>query len=265
MTGMPEPEGPWEQISRLLGQSEVVRRLEGLRRKLLWLALIFVVASGAAFAFTPAVLIDMQHKHEGLALVMLAPGEGFMVRVKLALALGSVAIIPSVMILLWAGATRGWPRRRRWAAGMLIPAALGLFGLGAYFAYDWVIPAALRFLIGFARQQLDPLISVASFVSFVIAVVLPFGVLFELPLVVFFLARIGLVTHRTLADRRRYAIVGIFVLAAAITPGPDVFSQLLLAIPLVVLYELSIWVAWLAAPRPLRATAAPPAAPEKSL
>ena len=252
-------EAAWARVEAYLRRSEVVRRLESVRRYLGVALLVFVAGTMGAFSLTPAVLQDMQRRMpEADQLIMLAPAEGFMVRVKVALALGTATAVPLVMLGVWAAATRGRPWRRRLATFFLIPVSLGLFGLGAWFAYGWIVPAALRFLLGFAADRLQPMISVNSYVNFVLSVVVPFGLVFQLPLLVFFLARVGVLSHRTLAERRRYAVVGIAALAAALTPGPDVFSQLLMALPLVVLYEISIWVAWLAAP-PVGRRAARPA------
>lgn len=245
--GRGDSEGGWASLAEALRRSELVRRVESVRRYLLAALLVFVAATMGGFSVAPAVLVDMQRRMpRGDRLVMLAPAEGFMVRVKVALALGAATAIPLVMLGVWAAVTRGRPWRRRLVTFLFIPASLGLFAVGAAFAYGWVVPSALRFLLGFAADRLQPMISVNSFANFVLAVVVPFGLVFQLPLLVFFLARLGLVRHRTLAERRGYAIVGIAALAAALTPGPDVFSQLLMAVPLVVLYEVSIWVAWLA-------------------
>ncbi|MBE3599248.1 MAG: twin-arginine translocase subunit TatC [Limnochordaceae bacterium] len=245
----PEP-SPWEQLTEMLARSPWVRRFESVRRYLAAGLLLFAVGSAAAFAVAPAVVADMERKQPEFArLVMLAPAEGFMVRIKVALALGAAIAIPAVMFGVWAVVTRGWPWGKRLSRFLFIPASLGLFFGGAYFAYGWVVPPALRFLLGFARDRLQPMISINSYTNFILTMVVPFGLVFQLPLLVFFLARLGVVSHRGLAQRRSYAIVGIAALAAALTPGPDVFSQLLMAVPLVVLYEVSIWIAWLAAPR----------------
>ena len=250
---MPEEpwESQWEQLARLLQRSPLVQRLEAVRRYLAAALAVFVVAAGAAFSLSAAVLQDMQRRMpRAQELIMLAPAEGFLVRVKIALALGAATAVPLVMLGAWAAATRGRSRRQRFVTFLAIPASLGLFTVGAGFAYGWVVPAALRFLLGFAADRLRAMISVNSYVNFILSVVVPFGLVFQLPLLVFFLARLGVLHHRTLAQRRGYAVVGIAALAAALTPGPDVFSQLLMAVPLVLLYEVSIWVAWVAAPRP---------------
>lgn len=253
---------PWEQIGRYLERSELVRRLEGFRRYLWTALLVFTAGSFGAYSLAPLVLEDMRRRQPSVSqLVMLAPAEGFLVRVKVALALGAALAIPLLMLGVWAVVTRGRRWTRRLVTFLFIPVSLGLFAVGAYFAYAWVVPAALRFLLGFAQDRLDPMISVNSYVNFVLTVVVPFGLVFQLPLLVFFLARVGIINHRLLSQRRGFAIVGIAALAAALTPGPDVFSQLLLAVPLIVLYEVSIWVAWLAAPRGVRQAAGAAARP----
>jgi sec-independent protein translocase protein TatC len=114
------------------------------------------------------------------------------------------------------------------------------FLLGAAFCFYVVLPLGIRFLLEFGTDELRPLISVGRYVSFVGWMVLAFGALFELPVVTFVLGRMGLVSARTLRRGRRYAIVGILIVAALVTPSPDVFSQLLLAVPLYLLYEISV-------------------------
>lgn len=241
---------PFEEFARLLSESGAIRRLQAVRRYIWSILVLFAAASGAGFVLSPAVLEDMRRRQMVVGeLVMLSPTEGFMVRVKLALVLGAAVTLPAVMLAVWWTVTRSWPRWRRFKAFLLVPVAAALFGGGAAFVYVVLVPAALRFLLSFASGPLEPLLSVDSFVQFVVTAVIAGGVVFQLPVFVFFLARMGIIDHRSLASRRPYALVGSAALAAVLTP-PDVFSQILLAIPLALLYEVSIWVAWLAAPRP---------------
>jgi len=122
---------------------------------------------------------------------------------------------------------------------------------GAIFALVAIIPIGVRFLLSYqVPGVLEPFISVGAYVSFLTAFMLAFGAVFELPIVLIFLAKLGLVTSAQLAAGRRYAIVAIVALAAVLTPGGDVFSQLLMAVPTYLLYEASIWIARLVAPSP---------------
>src|SRR5207244_10046038 len=136
-------------------------------------------------------------------------------------------------------------------------AASFFFVLGASFCYWLVFPVGFRFFLAeYESIRVSPEIRISEYLNFTSRMLLAFGVTFELPVVTFFLARLGVVTHRTLLSMGRYAIVVIFIVAAVLTPGPDVASQLLMAAPLLVLYGLSIGVAWAAG----RARSAAPAA-----
>jgi sec-independent protein translocase protein TatC len=129
-------------------------------------------------------------------------------------------------------------------------AASFFFVLGASFCYTLVFPVGFRFFLAeYASIGVEPQLRVSEYLSFSARMLLAFGLTFELPVVTFFLARIGLVTHRTLIGAGRYAIVTIFIVAAVLTPGPDVASQLLMAGPLLALYAISILVAYLVARR----------------
>ncbi len=120
--------------------------------------------------------------------------------------------------------------------------------VGASFCYWLVFPVGFRFFLAeYESISVAPQIRISEYLNFASRMLLAFGVTFELPVVTFFLARVGLVTHRTLLGTWRYATVVIFIVAAVLTPGPDVASQLLMATPLLVLYWLSIGVAWLVA------------------
>jgi sec-independent protein translocase protein TatC len=114
------------------------------------------------------------------------------------------------------------------------------FLLGASFAQFVVIPFAMRFLVSFPGPDLAPMISIGSYVDFVLKFTLAFGAVFELPVIITLASRMGLITPQFLAKNRKYAILVNFIIAAVLTPTPDVFNQTLMAGPLIVLYELGI-------------------------
>jgi sec-independent protein translocase protein TatC len=125
------------------------------------------------------------------------------------------------------------------------------FVSGAYFCYRLVFPTAFGFFLSeYESVEIAPLLKISEYLSFASRMLLAFGVVFELPVITFFLARVGLVTHKTMIGFWRYAIIAIFVIAGVLTPGPDVASQLLMAAPLIVLYIVSIGVAWMFAKPP---------------
>ena len=110
------------------------------------------------------------------------------------------------------------------------------------FCFFFVLPMGIKFLLGFGTEKLFPMIKIGSYISFVAYMTLAFGLVFELPVVSYFLGKVGIVTPQILTKGRRYAVVGILILAAVLTPSPDVFSQMMLAGPLYFLYEVSILV-----------------------
>ncbi len=140
-----------------------------------------------------------------------------------------------------------FPHERKYVY-ILFPVTLLLFCGGIVFAYFGILPLVLKFFIYIAGSNLDTMFKVDQYVSFVTAFTIPFGLVFELPVIVFFLAKMGVVTSQTLSRNRKYAILIIFILAAALTPGPDPISQMMMGIPVYILYEISVLVARLARP-----------------
>jgi len=169
-----------------------------------------------------------------------SPTEAFSIRIKLSLILGLIASIPLVLYQIWKFVVPGLTKKEvKYVFPVVFFSSLFFLG-GASFCYFLVLPLGIKFLLGFQTERLLPLIKIGDYVSFVAWMVLAFGLVFQLPILTFFLGKIGLVSSLTLRKGRKYAFLGILILAAVLTPSPDVFSQLLLAIPLYVLYEVSI-------------------------
>lgn len=209
----------------------------------------YVLAAGAAYFITPAVMKYLISGQTGLTgLVFLSPAEAFFSRLKLALALGLLVGLPFMLYQVWALFVPAMSKRQRFLTLLLLPAAYLLFIGGCVFAMFGVLPLALRFFLSFGGEGLQQEISVANYVTFLIGFVLPFGVIFELPVVIVVLARLGILQARMLSKNRKYAILIIAVVSAVLTPA-DVFSQIMMAVPLLVLFELSVILARLVAPR----------------
>jgi sec-independent protein translocase protein TatC len=227
----------------------IIEHLEELRARLLISVVAFAAGTGLSLLFVERVL-EVLLRPVGRA-VFLAPTEAFFVRLKVAALSGAFLSLPVILYQLWRFVSVGLTStERRYALG-LVPAALGLFVIGANFAFWVILPLGVRFLLSYQTPSLVPMISVGAYTSFATAFVLAFGVLFELPVVILFLTRLGVVTPKTLAAGRRYALLAIVAGSAALTPGGDVASQLLMALPTYLLYEVSIWVARIFAPRPV--------------
>ena len=191
----------------------------------------------------------------GGRLVFTSPAEPFLLTLKVAFGLGCVLASPVVIYQIWAFlAPALYERERR----LIVPAlsvGVVLFLAGAAACYEWLFPAALKVLLGFSREDLAPMITIDRYFGMAVPFIVACGVVAELPLVMTILASLGLVTPQFLARQRRYAFVISAFLAALLTP-PDAVSMMLMLIPLALLYEVSIWCAWVASRRRARREAA---------
>lgn len=212
--------------------------LEELRRRLIKAVGAVLLLSIVSYIFSDWLIGAMTRYID--AVYFMGPTEAFAVKIKVSLFAGLVLAVPVVLYQLWQFIVPGlYAHEVRLVVPVVFFSSLFFVG-GASFCYFLVLPAGLQFLLGFGTEKMQPLISVGQYISFVGWMTMAFGVVFQLPIVFFFLGRLGIVSSATLRRGRRYAVVGILIVAAAVTPSPDVFSQLLLAGPLYLLYEASV-------------------------
>ena len=232
-------------------QAPLLDHLIELRRRLLYCALAIAVCFGIGFYFAKEIFAI-------LAQPLVAAGqdrviftkvfEAFFVQIKVAFFAAMMMSFPVIANQLWQFVAPGLYRNEK---GALLPFLLAtpiLFGTGASLAYFVAIPVALTFLLSFQGDlggglQQEAMPAIGEYLSFVMQFLFAFGISFLLPVLLMLMERAGLVTRKQLVGARRYAIVGAFGIAAVLTP-PDVGSQLLLAIPLVILYELALIGIW---------------------
>ncbi|MGH6652150.1 MAG: twin-arginine translocase subunit TatC, partial [Sphingopyxis sp.] len=173
--------------------------------------------------------------------------EAFFVEVKVALFAATMIAFPVIANQLWKFVAPGLYRKEKRALLPFLFATPILFTVGACFAYFITIPLALKFLLGFQGNvggvTQEALPSVGNYLSFIMQFVMAFGIAFLLPILLMLLERSGIVTREQLVSARRYMIVAAFAIAAVATP-PDILSQFLLAVPLILLYEVSIFAIW---------------------
>ncbi len=168
--------------------------------------------------------------------------EAFFVYLKLSLFGGILLASPVLLWEVWCFVAPGlYDQEKKYVYPFVIFSTL-LFATGVSFGYFVVFPIAFKFFMGYSSEIIKPLPSIKEYLNFSCKLLFAFGAVFELPLFVLFLAKIGLVNEKMLRSKRKFAILGIFAVAAILTP-PDVVSQILMAIPLLVLYEISILVA----------------------
>jgi len=233
-----------------------------LRKRIVWSVVAILVGLLIALSFAERLMKFVRRPFEaaipGAKLVFLTPTEGFWVYMKVALIAGVVLAIPVVLYQVWAFVAPGLhTHEKRFAVPFVFVGSL-FFLIGATFAQLVVIPFAMRFLVSFPGADLTPMISVGSYVDFVLKFTLAFGAIFELPVAITLASRMGLVTPQFLAKNRKYAVLLTFVVAAILTPTPDIFNQSLMAGPMILLYELGIISARIFGRRPKPAAAPVP-------
>jgi sec-independent protein translocase protein TatC len=219
----------------------IVEHLGELRKRVIYVLVAVLITSGAAYHFIDEILAFITTAGKVENLVFINPTEAFFVIVKLSILVGIIGAMPFIQYHVWKYVGVALKKQERKYLIFFGPVSLILFLIGAGFAFRTVLPMAMRFLLSFARDNIESMITLNNYVSFLIKMVSAFGLMFELPLVVLFLSKIGIVTPEALKKGRKYAVVVIFLVAAVLTP-PDVISQIMLAVPILLLYEISIWI-----------------------
>lgn len=214
-----------------------------LVRSLMALAVGFFACYGFAEELFNYLMIPLTRAlPSGSKLIYTALPEAFFVYMQVALVAGAFLASPYLFYQIWMFIAPGlYDDEKRHVIPIAGASAL-FFVAGAAFCYFQVFPYAFEFFVGFATDTIAPMPKLDEYLGFTLKMLLAFGLIFEMPLFAFFLARLGLVTAQWMRKTRKYAILAIFIVAAILTP-PDVFSQLMMAAPMLVLYEISILVA----------------------
>ncbi len=215
--------------------------LEELRSSLIRALIGLFIGMIVMYIFAPTFqkwLIAPFISKEGAKLSLLTPTEGFVVRLKLSLVSGIFVTAPWIFYQLWRFVKPGlFLHERKMVMPVVFFSSLN-FLLGAGFAY-LILPWTTQFFLSFATPPVENLWSLGKYLDFILNMFLAFGLVFELPILIYFLARFGIVTPQFLRKYRRHAIILVLIVAAVITP-PDVFTQIIIALPMIALYEVSI-------------------------
>jgi len=253
------------------GEMPFLDHLEELRWRIIYSLLALGVAVGLGFWLAvqydavgllarPILPLIPQHK-----LAFLHPSEGFTVILDTAMTFGFVLASPVIIYQVWAFLAPALKKHERRVGLGVLFSGLVLFVSGAALAYFVVVPLALPWLFSFAGPSLVPLITAEDYFSFIFAMVLTFGVSFELPIVILALAALGIVTPMFLTKYRRHAIVLIVIVGAFLTPSDMVWTTIALSVPLYGLYELSVLAAYVIYRRKMRRREMMDAPPEGGL
>jgi sec-independent protein translocase protein TatC len=232
-----------------------LEHLEELRKRLVY-SIIAIAAgfllcwkfSGNIYEVIQRPVIDaLQRNGLTAKLVFLNPTDPFNLYLKVAGMAGLFVASPFVLYQVWCFISPGLYRNEKRYVFPFMFSTVALFMAGGYFGYKIVLPQALVFLIGFGKD-FQPMITVTEYSSLFLSIIVGLGVVFEMPIVIFFLALMGIVSAGWMWRNIRYAILGIFVVAAIITPTPDILNMCIFAAPMIGLYVLSIGIAWLVHP-----------------
>jgi sec-independent protein translocase protein TatC len=225
------------------GRMSFLEHLAELRTRIVWSLIPTLIGMLIAFRFSDRILLFLRRPLDkvGVQLVALTPTEAFWTSMKIAMVAGIFFAMPVILWQVWAFVAPGLHKHEKRFAGPFVLVGSLLFLAGGAFALLVVVPFAMQFLLNFGREQgIQPMISVSSHVDFIIKFTLAFGLVFELPLALTMLSMMGMVTPQFLSKNRKYAILINFIIAAVLTPTPDILNQSLMAGPLIILYEVGI-------------------------
>jgi sec-independent protein translocase protein TatC len=215
----------------------LIEHLQELRSRLIKSIIFIIVCSIFLYNYIDRILFILSRPVGRL--VFISPTEALITNIKIAFLGGIFLSSPFVIYQIWRFVGTGLnPRERRYTL-LFGPFSFLFFILGCIFGYFVIVPVGMKFLLSFASDALVPMITISRYISFIGTLTLTFGIVFQLPLLSLFLTKIGIVSPAFLSNKRKHAIVFIFILAATLTP-PDVITQCLMAVPLLVLYEISI-------------------------
>jgi sec-independent protein translocase protein TatC len=222
-------------------EQTIVEHIDELRRRMIYIIIAVAAASLGAYRFIDYIL-EFITKTGGIDdLVFINPTEAFFVIIKLSLLVGVLVAMPFILYQVWRYVGVALKKEERKYLIYFGPLSYILFLMGAGFAFRGVLPLGIKFLLSFSRENISPMITLNAYVGFLSKMIFAFGLMFELPLVILLLSKLGLVNPDMLKKGRKYAMIGIFLVAAVLTP-PDVISQIMLAVPILLMYEISIWI-----------------------
>jgi sec-independent protein translocase protein TatC len=224
----------------------IMLHLEELRRRLIRAALALTVTTAISLLFAEQIIEILKQPIGDARLVFLKPTDSISNFMKVSLISGATLAMPVIVYQFFRFVAPGLTKQERRYLWVIAPGATVSFLAGAAFAYYIMLPAAVTFLYGFLQSVADPFWSLDTYLSLVTRMIFWVGMSFETPLLFYFLAKLGVISADTLARNRKYAVVIVAIIAAIVTPTPDPVNMGLVMLPLVVLYEIAIFLARLA-------------------
>jgi len=223
----------------------ILEHIDELRKRLMIIVVFFVFALILSFFLVEPLISLLQNAAEAKELTMNAfrVTDPFKVYMNMVFVLALIVTSPMILYQIWSFVSPGLLERERRVTLGYIPASVFLFLAGLAFSYFILFPFVMKFMLGLSNDMgITSTIGINEYFQFLFQITLPFGLLFQLPVILLFLTRLGIVTPMFLKKIRKYAYFVLFVIAALITP-PDIVSHLMVTVPLLLLYEISVWIA----------------------
>ena len=229
--------------------------LDELRRRLIYSLVFFACAFAGAFNYSSLLFRVLKRPIAGTVekLVFFSPTEALAVYLNISLTAALIVSMPFLLYQLWKFIEPAAGQSLKSGVFAFVGGATLSFSAGVLFSYFLLLPPAIKFLLGFAGPDLQPVISAQNYISFITWTVMGTGLVFEMPVLSYILTRLGVVNHRFLRSKYKFAVIAILVVAAILTPTSDIFNMMLFAAPMLVLYELSIWISRFSAAAPAAA------------
>lgn len=217
----------------------ITSHLEELRWRLIITFIVLILFFAFAFFFSEKILLLIKRPIKEYELIFLSPTEAFFAHLKMSFFAAILLSSPLIFYQLWAFISPGLLQKEKKYTIPFVFSASAFFILGLLFSYFAILPLGLKFLLTYKTAGATPRLSINQYISFYCRIMLVFGLVFELPIVTVFFTKIGFLNPKLLTKNRKYAILIIFIASAILTP-PDMVTQVLMALPLIVLYEIGI-------------------------
>jgi sec-independent protein translocase protein TatC len=228
------------------GKMPIMSHLRELRDRIFKSLIALAIGVGIGFIFAPQLIVFLKHPAGNISFQAIKPMENLTVFFKASLVLGLIVAMPFLVYQIFAFVAPGLTSKERNYIYKIVPAVVLMFILGLSFAYFVALPPAMHFMANFMSNIASNDWQISEYIDIVTRMLVVIGLVFETPLVIMFMARMGLVSPQWLAGKRKWWFVLAFVISAIVTPTPDPVNQTVIAIPLILLFELSIFLARIA-------------------
>ncbi|MDL2281254.1 twin-arginine translocase subunit TatC [Selenomonadales bacterium OttesenSCG-928-I06] len=226
------------ELDKVKGNMSIINHLDELRKRIIIIAAVFIVTTCCSFYFSEQIVNFITISAGKLHYTLI--GEAFFVRMKVSVVAGIIISLPVIIYQIWLFISPGLRDSEKKAGIYLVPSAVFLFYLGTAFSYFLVLPSIIDFLQSFQTENLQEILTLDKYTTFVFSFVLPFGFVFQLPVVIIILTKFGIINPYKLQKYRKYFILIAFIVGAVISPTPDILSQCMIAIPTILLFEIGL-------------------------